>query len=108
MIPRSIQRTTGNIAIIGVAALGDHAEKLDFGDKSVLIEKGRNIYLAAVLHGKPSKKVTSRMKAVVDEIEEQYDMYLIDWDGDLDKVRGVSEVMKKLYSRAPAFPGGLK
>lgn len=82
--------------------------KLDFGDKSVLIEKGRNIYLAAVLHGKPSRKVTNRMKKVVDEIEEQYDMYLIDWDGDLDKVRGVNDMMKKLYSRAPAFPGGLK
>ncbi|UCE90980.1 MAG: VCBS repeat-containing protein [Methanobacteriota archaeon] len=82
--------------------------KLDFGDKVVLIEKGSNIYLAAVLHGKPSRKVTTRMKKVVDEIEEQYDMYLIDWDGDLDKVRGVNDIMKKLYSRAPAFPGGLK
>ncbi len=82
--------------------------KLDFGEKSVLVEKGKNIYLAAVLHGKASRKVTTRMKKVVDEIEEQYAMYLIDWNGDLDNVRGINEVMKKLYSRAPAFPGGLK
>ena len=79
--------------------------KLDFGEKSVLIERGHRIFLAAVLHGKSSKKVVSRMKRIVDEIEEHFGEALSEWDGDLDEVRGVNDMMKKLYSRAPSFPG---
>ncbi|HIH00482.1 TPA: hypothetical protein HA259_00095 [Thermoplasmata archaeon] len=82
--------------------------KLEFGGKSVLVERGGSVFLAAVLHGKASRKVTRRMKTVVDEIEEAFSLELLDWDGDLDKVRGVNDIMKKLYSRAPAFPGNLK
>jgi hypothetical protein len=82
--------------------------KLDFGDKSVLVERGKNIFLAVVLHGKVSKKATRRMKTVVTEIEEKFSLELLDWDGNLDKVRGVNDIMKKLYSRAPAFPGNLE
>ncbi len=82
--------------------------KLDFGSKSVLLERGENIFLAVVLHGKVSKKATRRMRRVVTEIEQEFSMDLIDWDGDLDKVRGVNDIMKKLYSRAPAFPGRLE
>jgi hypothetical protein len=82
--------------------------KLDFGNRSVLVERGENIFLAVVLHGKVSKKATRRMRRVVSEIEEGYSLELFDWDGDLDKVRGINDIMKKLYSRAPAFPGNLK
>ncbi|MCJ7607720.1 MAG: PKD domain-containing protein, partial [Thermoplasmata archaeon] len=79
--------------------------KLDFGNKIVLVEKGSNIFLAVVLHGKASRKVSIRMARVVDEIDEVFGIHLVEWDGDLDKVRGVNDIMKKLYSRAPAFPG---
>jgi len=79
--------------------------KIEFGEKSVLIEKGDHLFLAVILHGKASKKVASRMQEVVDEIEETFSSHLTEWDGDLDKVRGVSDLVKKLYSRAPMLPG---
>ena len=79
--------------------------KLDFGQKSILVERGDRIFLAAVLHGKSSRKIVGRMKRVVGEIEARYEDSLDDWDGDLDEVRGVNDMMKRLYSRAPAFPG---
>jgi hypothetical protein len=82
--------------------------KLDFGSKSVLVEKGEHLFLAVVLHGKVSKKVPRRMKTVLDEMEDEYSESLMDWDGDLDKVRGVNEVVKKLYSRAPILPEALR
>ena len=75
--------------------------RLEFGEKSVLIEKGDNLFLAVILHGKASKKVASRMQRVVAEIEETFEEHLTDWDGDLDKVRGVTDIVKKLYSKAP-------
>ncbi len=81
--------------------------KLEFGDKSVLIEKGDNLFLAVILHGKASKKVATRMRRVVSEIEGKFGEHLTDWDGDLDKVRGVNDLVKKLYSKAPLLAPSL-
>jgi hypothetical protein len=75
--------------------------KLEFGEKSVLIEKGDHVFLAVILHRKASRKVASKMEKVVDEIETKFGEHLDGWDGDLDKVRGVGDLVKKLYSRAP-------
>jgi PKD repeat protein len=82
--------------------------KLDFGEKSVLVEKGEHLFLAVVLHGKASKKVARKMKTVLDEMEDEYSENLVDWDGDLDGVRGVNEVVKKLYSKVPILPETLR
>jgi len=78
--------------------------KLEFGEKSVLIEKGDHLFLAVILHGKASKKVVSKMQRIVDEIEETFSPKLKDWDGDLDSLRGVGDIAKKLYSKAPLLP----
>ena len=78
--------------------------KLDFGDKSVLIEKGDHLFLAVVLHGKASKKVAKKMKDVLDSIEDEFSTTLVDWDGDFDQVRGVTDMVSRLYSKAPTLP----
>jgi hypothetical protein len=78
--------------------------KLEFGEKSVLIEKGDHLFLAVILHGKASKKVAAKMERIVDEIEEHFSPALKDWDGDLDSLRGVGDIAKKLYSKAPLLP----
>jgi len=77
--------------------------KLTFGDRNILIEKGQYLHLAVVLHGKESKKVASRMQHVVQSIEKAFAEHVVDWDGDLDKMRGVNEIVKRLYSKAPGF-----
>jgi hypothetical protein len=82
--------------------------KLEFGEKSVLIEKGDHLFLAVILHGKASRKVASRMELVVDEIEETFSELLKAWDGDLDSIRGVNDIIKKLYSRAPMLPASFR
>jgi len=78
--------------------------KLEFGEKSVLIEKGDHLFLAVILHGKVSKKVATKMQRIVDEIEEEFSHKLKSWDGDLDSLRGVGDIAKKLYSKAPLLP----
>jgi hypothetical protein len=75
--------------------------KLDFGEKSILIEKGKYLFLAVILHGKASRKVVSKMKRIVDEIEEKFEFHLIDWDGDLEKFRGLNDNVKRIYSKSP-------
>jgi PKD repeat protein len=81
--------------------------RLDFGEKSIVIEKGDHLYVAAVLHGAASHKVASRMEKIADEIEERFEEELKEWDGDLDKLRGVNDIVKTLYSRMPTLPGSL-
>ena len=78
--------------------------KIEFGEKSVLIEKGDHLFLAVILHGKASKKVANKMQRIVDEIEEEFSHKLKGWDGDLDSLRGVGDIAKKLYSKAPLLP----
>jgi len=78
--------------------------KIEFGEKSVLIEKGDHLFLAVILHGKASKKVATKMQRIVDEIEEEFSHKLKGWDGDLDSLRGVGDIAKKLYSKAPLLP----
>lgn len=82
--------------------------RLDFGEKCIVVEKGEHIYLAAVLHGITSRKVVARMKRVVADIERRFGEALVDWDGDFEKVRGVGELMSRLYSRMPMLPGSLR
>jgi hypothetical protein len=81
--------------------------RLDFGEKSIVIEKGDHLYVAAVLHGAASHKVASRMEKIADEIEDRFEEELKEWDGDLDKLRGVNDIVKTLYSRMPSLPGSL-
>ncbi len=82
--------------------------RLDFGDKSIVIEKGEHLYLAAVLHGAPSRKIASKMQVIVGEIETAFHEHLEGWDGDLDKLRGVADHVKKLYSKLPMMPGSMR
>ncbi len=82
--------------------------KIEFGPKSVLVEKGEHLFLAVILHGQASRKVALKMQKAVSAIEKQFGQVLKDWDGDLDKVRGVNDIVKGVYSKAPVFPRRLR
>ncbi|MCU0852728.1 MAG: PKD domain-containing protein, partial [Thermoplasmata archaeon] len=82
--------------------------RLDFGDKSIVIEKGEHVFLAAVLHGQASRKVAVRMQQVVEEVEEVFGAQLEGWDGNLEKTRGVGDILKKMYSKTPVFAWSLR
>lgn len=70
--------------------------RMDFGEKKVLVEKGDNLYLAVVLHGKREGRVTDKMKETIEHAENRFSEALSDWDGDLDKVRGIKDEADKL------------
>ncbi|NYT11577.1 MAG: PKD domain-containing protein [Methanomassiliicoccales archaeon] len=71
--------------------------RLDFGDKKIMVEKGDNIYMAVVLHGTGGEKVQQKMQHVLNSIEKEYGQELQDWNGDLEKVRGIKERSKQLF-----------
>jgi PKD repeat protein len=74
---------------------------MDFGKKRILVEKGDSIYMAAVLHGKGGLNTGGKMHQVIDDIEEEYGETLTNWDGDLEKLRGVKDKTKPLLGLEP-------
>ena len=69
---------------------------IEFGDKNILIEPARNleVILAIVYSGEEYREdVESIAKAIHYELEFTFGKKLKDFDGNLDKVRGIREVM---------------
>lgn len=81
-----------------------HLQRLDFGDKKILVEKGGSFYLAVVLHGKRAGGVPNRMQRVIDDIESEYQGVLTDWDGDLEKVRGIKDSTERVLKGPSLLP----
>jgi len=76
---------------------GEHRElhQLDFGDYRILIERGRNVYLAVVYSGKGSSWIRKRVRSVLDRVEAAYGSILQNWDGDMDKVIGARDLIRE-------------
>lgn len=76
---------------------GEHRElhQLDFGDYRIMIERGRNLYLAVVYSGKGASSIRKRVRSVLDHIETTYGSVLAKWDGDMDKVVGARDLIRE-------------
>src|SRR5438034_11032817 len=76
---------------------GEHRElhHLDFGDYRIMIERGRNLYLAVVYAGKGASVIRKKVRWVLDHIEAAYGSVLEKWDGDMDKVAGARDLIRE-------------
>ncbi|MDD1743765.1 MAG: hypothetical protein LUO85_03980, partial [Methanomassiliicoccales archaeon] len=74
-----------------------HLQRLDFGEKKILVERGDSFYLAVVLHSRRAGNVPQRMQSVIEDIHREYGEALKQWDGDLEKVRGVKDQTGRLF-----------
>ncbi len=72
--------------------------RLRFGKKEVLIERGEHIFMAVVLKGKPPKNMGDRMQRTIRDMEQEFP--LEEWDGDLDRIRGMRERSRRLFRLA--------
>ncbi|MFO7991735.1 MAG: hypothetical protein R6U61_05520, partial [Thermoplasmata archaeon] len=72
-------------------------KKLEFGDRKILVERGKNVFMAVLYSGRTSTPVESKMRDKLREIEIEYGDTLENWDGDLEKLKGVREDLKELF-----------
>jgi uncharacterized repeat protein (TIGR01451 family) len=81
---------------------GEHRElhQLDFGDYRIMIERGRNLYLAVVYAGKGASIIRKKVRWVLDQIEAAYGSVLDKWDGDMDKVAGARDLIREYLLKA--------
>ena len=66
-------------------------KRMDFGEKKLMIEKREFYYLAVVLVGSRTGNVPAKLEKIMDNIDENYGIELIAWDGDLEKMRGIKD-----------------
>ncbi|MCK4456403.1 MAG: hypothetical protein KAW39_01540 [Thermoplasmata archaeon] len=70
--------------------------KLDFGDSKVLIERGKSVHLATVVVGDEPRLLPLYIVEVLKEIEGTYGGILHDWNGSMEGLEGIREVVRKL------------
>jgi hypothetical protein len=79
-------------------------KKLEIGDKSILIEKGRSVYIAMIYKGWPPKDVFETLTMLMRDIEERYKGRIERWNGMMKTLKGV-EQMLQAYMSATFKPG---
>ncbi len=70
---------------------------VEFGDKKILIERGKHLILAVVMRGEVDRYVQYRVSQVLKEIEKKYADILPTWKGNVEKFRGVREILRKIW-----------
>ncbi|GEM_PF-2657587 len=61
-------------------------KRLEFGNKKILVEKGRFSYIAVVYRGRVVGPIERKMKSVLKRIEDEHKGTLRDWDGDVGDI----------------------
>jgi len=74
--------------------------RMDFGERKLLVERKDDFFMAVMLSGKRAGNAATRMMKVLNNIEKSYAPVLKEWDGDLEKVRGIRDETKPMFSRA--------
>jgi len=71
-------------------------KKLEFGKKTIMFKRGEHINLVLVYTGDATKKMHNTVVETQDLIEENYKDVLENWDGELEKLDGMEELVKPL------------
>lgn len=74
-------------------------EKLEYGNTTIMIEHGANVFAASVLMGKETPAIKDDMRSTVKIVEEEYGGILSKWDGDFSKLAGVENIIKDLTEK---------
>jgi len=72
---------------------------IKFGNREIIIERGDNIITAIVASGNVPENFSEDVQAVIKRIEDRYRVDLVDWDGNLDHLVGVQELLTDLMNK---------
>ncbi len=69
--------------------------RLEFGEYRILIERGKYVYLAIAVSGHESPTLPKEMRELIEEVEEKYDIDLADFDGFMEPLLGVRDILAR-------------
>jgi hypothetical protein len=77
---------------------GEHVlREMKIGDNNnILIERGKYIYLAVIFSGRGAGKLRTRARGILETIEIKYKDAFSSWVGDMDRIKGVENLLKPL------------
>jgi Protein of unknown function (DUF835) len=74
----------------------DQLRRLDLGEKSVVIERGRRIIAAVVFSGKEPRDIHAELRAFLDRADDRYGKVLDHWSGNVEEIRGLEAMAGRL------------
>jgi hypothetical protein len=75
-------------------------QRMEFKGNNILVEKGRDMYLALIFTGTPGKKLYKDMTRAIEEIDERHGDAIRDWDGDVTTFAAIDKTLERFV------PGG--
>jgi hypothetical protein len=72
-------------------------KRMDYGDKTVLINMGNSVLLTAFITGQESKLFLKSMKEFVDHMEERYEGAIEMWDGSYQNLPEIDELLESFF-----------
>jgi hypothetical protein len=86
-----------NFARVSFSEGSDELRRLELGEKTVLIERGRHLILACVFRGTLAAEIDAEMRVFIGRAERRYGPLLEAWDGDVEGVSGVRAMTARLF-----------
>lgn len=74
-------------------------KKLEIGERNVMIEKGRSVYLAMIYSGWPPKDVFDTLRMLLSDVEERYKGRVERWNGTKKALKGVDDMLQNYMIR---------
>ena len=71
-------------------------KRLDFRDSVIHIKRGELIYMAVVLSGEEPEDLDDSLGETIDRMESKYKEILENWDGDIDSLRGLKDMLEEI------------
>jgi hypothetical protein len=78
-------------------------QELTLGENRILLEQGEHIYMAVIFAGRGTKQLRRKTTKLLIEIESKYSDPLINWFGDMDKFKGIDQMLKILIPKEEAL-----
>jgi hypothetical protein len=75
----------------------DVLKRMDYGDKTVLINMGNSVLLTAFITGQESKLYLNNMKEFIDHLEERYEGAIEMWDGNYENLPEIDELLESFF-----------
>lgn len=73
-------------------------DELQYGRLRIIIEYGRDVYMALVIRGQESIHLRPAMKGSIRQIQRKYGRVFDSWDGNLAKVKGIENLIQPLVA----------
>jgi predicted regulator of Ras-like GTPase activity (Roadblock/LC7/MglB family) len=83
----------------GRDSAADTLTRIDYGDRSILIEREDDLTLALIITGEETELLLHDVRARLDDLHREFGRSLTPWSGDEDDVRGVGGMLTPLMSR---------